>query len=567
MKNLLTACCFLLFSYAFAQTKVDFEDNKTPEHHELISTYELLSKKHEAAKLYEYGKTDCGRPLHLFVIDPNKTFHKDGNEVVVLVNNAIHPGEPCGVDASLELSRKLLENKKQLRKMKNTILCIIPMYNVGGALNRSCCSRANQNGPENYGFRGNARHLDLNRDFIKMDSENSHAFIKIYQDWDPDIFIDTHTSNGADYQYVMTLITSQKDKLGKELGNFLTNDMEPALYKAMEKSYPMIPYVHTTGRTPRDGIMDYLETPRYSTGYAALFHSIAFVSEAHMFKPYKDRVAATYDFLWENLIYASKNQEKIKQVRKQAKQNSIQKEWFPINWSLDKSRSKTITFKGFQEYFTTSELTGHERLHYNREEPVSYEIPYFSYYNTTDSVKAPKAYIIPQSWKEVIARLKANKIHMKRLQSDSTLSVQSYYIEKLETSNKPYEGHFYHKAFETSIKKQKIHYLKGDYIIPTDQPSKRFIIEVLEPRAVDSYFRWNFFDEILQQKEWFSDYIFEEKAIEILANNPAIKKAFEQEKKNNPDFSKSHWAQLYFIYKLSPYYEDEHMRYPVGRIE
>ena len=567
MKNHLIIYCLLILSNTFAQTKADFEDNKTPEHKELITTYKALDEKYEAAKLYEYGKTDCGRPLHLFVIDPKKSFHKNGNEIIILVNNAIHPGEPCGVDASLELSRNLLENKKLQKNMTNTILCIIPMYNIGGGLNRSCCSRANQNGPENYGFRGNARHLDLNRDFIKMDSENSHAFVNIYQDWDPDIFIDTHTSNGADYQYVMTLITSQKDKLGKELGDFLNDKMEPALYKAMEKSYPMVPYVHSTGRTPRDGIMDYLETPRYSTGYAALFHSLPFVTEAHMFKPYKDRVAATYNFLWESIQYARNNHKEIHNARKLTKENSIQKDWFPINWSLDKSRSKTITFKGFQEHFSTSELTGHERLHYDRSEPVSYEIPYYTYYNTTDSIKAPEAYVIPQAWKEVIARLKANKVSMKQLKSDSIINVQSYYIKNLETSKSAYEGHFYHKELETNTKNQDIHYFAGDYIIPTKQASKRFIIEVLEPRAVDSYFRWNFFDEILQQKEWFSDYIFEEKAIEILKNNPEIKKAFEVEKKNNPEFSKSHWAQLYFIYQRSEFYEDEHMRYPVGRIE
>lgn len=567
MKNYLSLCCFLICSLVFAQSESTFKGNSTLEHEALIAAYKKLDKQHENAKLYEYGKTDSGRALHLFVIDPKGEFNKNGDEIVLLINNAIHPGEPCGVDASLELSQRLLTSKKLKKEMKNTILCIIPMYNVGGGLNRSCCSRANQNGPESYGFRGNSRHLDLNRDFIKMDSENSRSFTKVYRDWDPDIFIDTHTSNGADYQYTMTLITSQKDKLGKELGDFLNTDMEPALYKAMESSYPMIPYVHTPERTPKGGIMDYLETPRYSTGYAALFHSIPFVTEAHMFKAYEDRVSSTYQFLWESLKYASKNQEKINRVRKEAKKNSLTQEWFPINWTLDKSRSKNISFNGYEENFVTSELTGHKRLFYDRNKPITYDIPYYKYYNSTDSVKAPEAYIIPQAWKEVVSSLKANKIEMQRLKNDSSITVQSYYIEKLKTSEKPYEGHFYHKKVELRKTTQEIHYLKGDYIIPTQQSAKRFIVEVLEPKAVDSYFRWNFFDEILQQKEWFSDYIFEEKAIEILKNNPNIKKAFEDEKENNSEFTKSHWNQLYFIYKHSEYYEDEHMRYPVGRIE
>ena len=102
------------------------------------------------------------------------------------------------------------------------MIVIIPVYNVGGALNRGSYSRANQNGPEAYGFRGNARNLDLNRDFIKCDSRNARSFNRLFNQWKPDVFVDTHTSNGADYQYVMTLISTQKDRLGGALGEFLT---------------------------------------------------------------------------------------------------------------------------------------------------------------------------------------------------------------------------------------------------------------------------------------------------------------------------------------------------------
>ena len=90
----------------------------------------------------------------------------------------------------------------------------IPQYNVGGASRRNCCTRANQDGPEGYGFRGNAANLDLNRDFIKMDSRNAEAFVALFRAMDPDVFVDTHTSNGADYPYTMTLITTQEDKAG-----------------------------------------------------------------------------------------------------------------------------------------------------------------------------------------------------------------------------------------------------------------------------------------------------------------------------------------------------------------
>ena len=71
------------------------------------------------------------------------------------------------------------------------------------ALNRNSTTRTNQNGPESYGFRGNARNYDLNRDFIKSDTKNAKTFAQIFHLVQPDVFIDNHVSNGADYQYIL----------------------------------------------------------------------------------------------------------------------------------------------------------------------------------------------------------------------------------------------------------------------------------------------------------------------------------------------------------------------------
>ena len=166
-------------------------------------------------------------------------------------------------------------------------LCIIPLYNIGGALNRNSHTRTNQEGPESYGFRGNARNLDLNRDFIKCDSKNARAFTTIFQDWQPDVFIDTHTSNGADYQYTMTIIATQHNKLHSSLGNFLDQELMPALYAEMKtKDWEMCPYVYSR-EEPDHGIAAFLDYARYSSGYAALFNTLSFMPETHMLKPYQ----------------------------------------------------------------------------------------------------------------------------------------------------------------------------------------------------------------------------------------------------------------------------------------
>jgi hypothetical protein len=188
------------------------DKNYTATYAQCIAYYQGLAKQYPQMRLFNYGMTDVGKPLTLVVLSNDKVFDpaliKKQNKRVLLINNGIHPGEPEGIDASMMLTRDLL--KKHLLP-KNVVVCIIAVYNIDGCLNRGL-SRINQNGPEAYGFRGNYRNLDLNRDFIKVDSRNALAFEQILNTWQPEVFLDNHTSDGADYQYVMTLIETQKDK-------------------------------------------------------------------------------------------------------------------------------------------------------------------------------------------------------------------------------------------------------------------------------------------------------------------------------------------------------------------
>ncbi len=553
-----------------AQTLEDiYQDNRTFTHKELILKYMRLEKEFPGqCKLLNAGEVDCGRHLHTFVINKNGQFSPDSidrtKETVLLINNAIHPGEPCGVDACVKMARTWLREGKIPDKLT---LVIIPMYNIGGGTNRSCCSRANQNGPDEYGFRGNARNLDLNRDFIKMDSKNAFSFVEIFRQWDPNVFVDTHTSNGADYQHVMTLITTQTDKLG-HLGKYVKEEMTPVLYKNMSKSgYDMVPYMHGIGKTPDEGIQDYLETPRYSTGYAAQFNCIGYVTEAHMLKPYKERVEATYEFLQILGTFMSSNSKELIAKRDKARYMSeAATKVHPINYELDTTVYDSILFKGYTAKYKTSEVTGQQRLYYDRDASYEKYIPYYNTYQASQVIEIPKYYIVPQAWKEVIQRLELNKVEMHKLEKDDYAYVRADYIVNYETSPKPYEGHYLHKNVELESKNVRVKLYAGDVLVYPKGDAKRFVIETLDARCVDSYFNWNFFDEILMQKEWFSPYVFEDKAVNMLKENPELKSTFEEKKKNDPEFAKSAWAQLYFLYTQSDNYESSHNRLPVYKV-
>lgn len=552
-----------------------FERSKgkeTATYAEAIDFYERLARRYNQIQVRTYGTTDVGKPLHVITISLDKNFNpanlRATGRRIVLINNAIHPGEPDGVDASMMLLRDIVQDKKRQALLQNTVLAVIPFYNVDGVLNRGKYSRANQNGPAEYGFRGNYRNLDLNRDFIKNDSRNARTFVEIFQDWQPDVYVETHVSNGADYQYTMTLIPTQEDKLGGTLGNYLKTKLVPKLESKMQaRKFEMTPYVNALAETPDSGIVQFLETPRYSTGYAALFHTLAFMTETHMLKPYPQRVEATYQFLMSALEAVREDDQLIGQLRREAIRQASTQTKFPVSWQLNRQNYRRLVFKGYEASQIKSTFSGLNRLYYDRSKPFEKEIPFYNSYQPVVVVEKPNAYVIPQAWPEVIDRLRRNRVQMTLLDKDTTLTVTSYYLTDYKTSPRPFEGHYIHSQVQIRPETQLVQFYAGDFIINTDQEVNRYLVETLEPQATDSFFNWNFFDSVLGQKEGFSDYVFEDIAEQLLAEDSILRGQYNAKKQSDAEFRGNHAAQLDFIYRHSPYYERSHLRYPVFRLE
>lgn len=542
---------------------------QTPEYPEVISYYEQLAKAYPEVSMQAIGETDSGHPLHLIILNPDAVF--DFEEIrktkrVLLINNGIHPGESDGIDATMMMYRDIVQGKIEMPK--KTVLVAIPVYNIGGSLNRNTGTRANQNGPEEYGFRGNARNYDLNRDFIKSDTKNTKAFAEIYHLVQPDVFIDNHVSNGADYQYTLTHLFTQHNKLGGELGNYLHNTLHPELERKLsDKNWDITPYVNVFNSTPEKGFSQFMDSPRYSTGYTTLFNTLGMMVETHMLKPYKPRVEGTYELMKSMIEITEEQNEVIADLRKDAWKVYKEKGEYPISWAVDTTQSSTLNFKGFEGDFVTSEITGAMRLKYDRSKPFIKEATYRNYFKETQSVAIPEAYIIPQGWHNVIDLLKLNHIEMTRFKTDTTLTVESYRIVDYKTRNSAYEGHYPHYNTNLSKKTISITFKKGDYLVSTNQSGIRYLIETLEPQAPDSFFSWNFFDTILQQKEGFSPYVFEDTAKQLLENDAELKAEFNAKKETDERFAANWYAQLNWIFERSNHYEKAHMQYPIYRLK
>ena len=539
--------------------------NQSTTYEECVSFYQLLDTNSDKIEMKTMGLTDSGKPLHIVVFSENKDFSFNQNKAVLLVNNGIHPGEPDGIDATMMLMRDLTNAK--IKVPKNTIVVAIPVYNIDGMLNRNSFSRANQNGPEAYGFRGNGRNYDLNRDFIKSDTRNSRSFQELFHTVNPDVFLDNHVSNGADYQYTFTCIATQHERLGEKLGNFFKNEMYPEMVKDMlKKKIDVVPYVNIHGAKPDLGYEQFTDTPRYATGYTTLFNTLGFVPETHMLKPYKDRVKTTYEFMVTAINYTDTNWEKIKQIRKDNIESFKAGNQYPLHWTIDSTKVFYMDFKGFEGGYKPSEISGKDRLFYDKNKPFTKKIPFYGNYKPTKFVTIPKYYVVPQSQWQIIELLKLNNIEMTQITQNETFEVEIYKIENYQTSKNAYEGHYGHYNTTVSKSVEKMEFRVGDYKISTNQLGVKYILETLEPEAVDSYFNWNFFDTILQQKEGYSSYVFEDLAKQILDENPTLKQEFKAKKQTDKAFAENGGDQLYWVYKHSKYFEKAYMMYPVFRI-
>ena len=578
MKFLVSISILFFFSCASEKKDKDFDFTtvfetsnglETATYPEVVTFYEQLAETHNSIAMYTMGKTDSGEPLHLITFNPNRTFESEfsgeSRKNVLLINNGIHPGESDGIDASMMLLRDLADGK--VEAPKNTIIAVIPVYNIGGALNRNGTTRTNQNGPVAYGFRGNARNYDLNRDFIKADTKNARAFTELFRTVKPDLFIENHVSNGADYQYTLTHLFTQHNKLGGDLGNYLHTSLMTQLQDSLQtKSCDITPYVNVFNSTPDNGFTQFLDSPRYSTGYTTLFNTLGMMVETHMLKPYKQRVEGTYELMISFINIADKDAEVIKELRKNALSKYKAGDSYQFSWKIDSSQSSQISFKGYEGKKIKSQITGKDRLKYDRDAPFTKDVTYYNYFKTSDSVIIPSAYIIPKGYWNIIDLLELNEIKFTKVKKDTILEAEVYKIERFETVRGPYEGHYLHYQTETKTSIEKVPVKKGDYWVDTNQEGVRYILETLEPSAKDSFFNWNFFDTVLQQKEGFSPYVWEDMAESFLNENPEIKKEFEAKKSSDPTFEQNWYAQLDWIHKQSPAYEKAHLRYPIIRV-
>lgn len=546
----------------------------TPRYDETVQYCRQLDKESNVISYTTFGVSPQGRDLPLLIADKKgrtdlKQIKASGN-ALLMIQACIHSGESEGKDAGLMLLRDIAFGYLPASLLDSVSIVFIPIFNVDGHERFSPYSRINQNGPVEMGWRTTAQNLNLNRDYLKADAPEMQAWLKLFNSAKPDFFIDSHTTDGADYQYVMTYDFNFGGGMDKDLSRYIEKNIEPYYVAGMENAgMPVFPYVEFRNwHDPRSGLSGGVAPPMLSQGYCAVQNVPGLLLETHMLKAYKPRVEATYRSMLLMLRFTGAHCSELKHKISNAENNTINGELlkspYILSFETSYADSTMVDFKGFEYTVETSDLTGGEWFRYDNTKPVTWKLPLFG--SVPDvQVQLPAAYVIPQEWGFVVDRLRLHGIEFSVLAKDFESKAQVTRFSNAKWQEDPYEGH-HRLSYDITDSIETVQLHKGDILVKLNQPAARVVAHLLEPLSPNSLLRWGFFDAVFERKEYFESYVMEPMAREMIQKDPALLDRFNQWKASYGTTPPDPYLQLWWFYRQTPYADQKQNVYPVVKL-
>ena len=565
-----------LFSIVFAMAmtfptraeKTGFQE--TSRYEETLEYCRQLAKQSPWLRLSSFGTSPEGRDLILLIASKDRAFDpasaRKTGKPVVLIQAGIHAGEIDGKDAGLMLLRDIAVTKQRAALLDNAIILFMPIYNVDGHERFTPYGRINQNGPKEMGWRVTSRNLNLNRDYMKADAAETRAWLKLFTTWWPELTIDCHVTDGADYRYDVTYGFDAGPNVHRRVADWIRATVEDRLVPALEEDGHLASqYIFLRDDTdPAAGLANLgASTPRFSTGYTVVQNRPSFLLETHMLKDYRSRVIATYDTLKLLLEEVNRDPAALRDAVREADAEAARPGRVALVMRPANNPGKAI-FQGVEYRREESDISGGTRIIYGTK-PLDIQVEKAEGIDVTLWADKPIAYIVPPQWTEVIDVLKAHGLKLLRLKAPATASFDSYRMTDPNWQSSPFEGR-HPVAFETErVRNQQRTYPAGSVLVPLDQRSAAVAVNLLEPEGPDSFVSWGFFDAIFEQKEYAEAYVMEELAREMLEKDPALRVELEKAL-IDPEFAASPRRRLDFFFRRSPYWDDTIGLYPVGLI-
>ena len=598
IKHLLTAilvlCCWASAQQAKApgdwQTPGEKSAYRTTPRYDETMAYirRVVAAAPRRVKIESFGKTGEGRDLVIAIVSRDGNFdpaalHQAGRPILLL-QNAIHAGEMDGKDACLALLRDMVITKSKASLLERAVVLIMPIYNADGHERVSPYNRINQNGPEEMGWRTNAVNLNLNRDYMKADAVETRAFLRLWNRWLPDYFVDNHVTDGADFQYDITYGIDTGPDVPAAIAKWQHDAVIPYLEKSVNATGHVIgPYISLVDDAdPTKGVSINQDNPRFSTGYALLQNRPAMLVEMHMLKDYKTRVTGNYEIMRALLEVINRDATQLVESNRAADAATVaggkardSQAKFPLRLRPSKE-TVPFHFRGLKFQRVPSDISGKAWIQYGKE-PMDIDVPVPARLEVTTSVIPPAAYLVPAHWADLIDRLTAHGLQLRRTTRAWSAEVETYQCEPLIWRQRPFEGRHPQASIADGgaqedavphcrIVKEQLSFPAGAALVPLDQRAAKVAIHLLEPEAPDSFMAWGFFDTIFEQKEYGEDYVLEKLAREMLAKDPKLKQEFEEKLANDKAFAANPSARLNFFFQRSPWWDPRLGLYPVGRL-
>lgn len=499
MRSLLLAGLVLLTAaplYAeLPQTVAEKSNFKaTSRHADVVAFCEQLAKESPLVRLGELGTSHEGRKLPLVIVaDPPVASAaeaaKSGKLVVLAIGN-IHAGEVDGKEALLMLARDLATAKER-PLLKDLVLVFAPIFNADGNEKVSKENRRSQNGPEEgVGVRANAQGLDLNRDFVKLESPEVRALVRFLNEWSPAVFIDCHTTNGSYHRYTLTYEGPRCPAGDPKIIDYVRDTLLPDAGARLKKATGYDSFFY--GNFPfRGGARDrwdtVLPTPRYGTHNVGLRGSIGILSESYTYAPFKDRIQATCGFVRAVCEHVAEKKEDVKKLLASAR--DARPASIPVRYK-SAPQGRPVTIRGYVE----EEKDGRR---VKTDQPKDYEVTYQGGTEVTLSVKRPYAYLIPPAFTKAIETLQRHGVSAEELREDIEVDVEVYRVDKLARERNTFSGA--NLTLDVTPRKEARRVEAGTLLVKTDQPLGTLAAFILEPQSLDSLATWGLFDAQLAE--------------------------------------------------------------------
>ena len=557
--------------------RTDFR--KTPRYQETMDFFRRLADKSPMVSIETFGVTPQGRDLDVVILDKDGLTSPEAikakGRVIMLVQSCIHSGEPDGKDACMIWLRDLVITGRDKELLDDVSFLMIPVFNADGHEDFRATNRINQNGPDELGTRNTAQLLNLNRDFLKCDAPEIKAWMRLFNRWDPEMFIDCHVTNGADFQYVMTYdIETHGKEMTEPMASFVKDVFEKELNERMTGAgFPMFPYCeYERTYAPELGASLEVFDPRYSESYVAYRNRIGLLLETHIYKPYKLRVEATLESIRQSalILQAHKNEltKSIREADAATASAEFRREPFPIRYEVDRSNVSYVDYLGWQRDTVKSDLSGGQWVRHNYDKPMTYTVPLLRDQKPVRTVRIPKAYVIMPQYSHLTELLDLHNLHYTVAEEASEVEVETYRFTGGTFSTMQSEGRVPLVSTTYTTQTETLVYPEGSIVLDMAQPNAKLALYLFEPDAPGSLVYWGFFNVHVQpgNEFWVNQAYMEVKGREMLQNDPAIREEFEKKMKD-PGFASDPDRILGYFYEICRRraHQDNDL-YPVWRL-